>query len=528
MSFGTVLSRITGLLRLMAIAAALGVVETRVTDSYNYANITPNIIYELVLGGVLTSVFVPVFVELLHNKGRDEAWRVASAIINVSLVVLTVIATIGIIAAPWIAGFFEAEGETQRQIIAFLLRVFMPQIIFYGLAAITAGLLNAHGRFGPPMYTSVLNNLVVIAVFVAFHQTYPTIPDDLGQITTSQLWIIGAGTTAGVIVMSLTQASFLRGLGRYHLTLSIRHPSVRKLARLSIYVVGYVVANQIGYLIVLYLAKAQQGGYSAYTAAFTFFMLPHGLFAVSIMTALLPGMSEQATNERWDLFRNRLSTGIRTTALLIVPAAVGYLILGEQIVRLLLERGVMTSQSTELVAGVLTFFTLGLLPFSLFQLFLRAFYALQDTKTPFLINCGAVLLNVAVNIVMWRFLKVRGLAAGHAIAYVFGVALQARVLSRRIGGLDSRRVVASVSRVVVAAVGMGIVVWGTSTLMERSLDPDAFISQGVVLGISVVIGVVSFLALARMLGVEELSYARALLGRRFRKEADTEPRSPVR
>jgi putative peptidoglycan lipid II flippase len=322
--------------------------------------------------------------------------------------------------------------------------------------------------------------------------------------------------------------SFLRGLGRYHLTLSIRHPSVRKLARLSIYVVGYVIANQIGYLIVLYLAKSQQGGYSAYTAAFTFFMLPHGLFAVSIMTALLPGMSEQATNERWDLFRNRLSTGIRTTALLIVPAAVGYLVLGEQIVRLLLERGVMTSQSTELVAGVLLFFTLGLLPFSLFQLFLRAFYALQDTKTPFLINCGAVLLNIAVNIVMWRLLKVKGLAAGHAIAYVFGVTLQARVLSRRIGGIDGRRIVASVTRVVIAAIGMGIAVWGASTLMEGALEPDTFISQAVVLGISVVIGVVTFLALAHMLGVEELSYARSLLGRRFAKETDTEPRSPVR
>jgi putative peptidoglycan lipid II flippase len=528
MSFGTVLSRVTGLLRLMAIAAALGVVETRLTDSYNYANITPNIIYELVLGGVLTSVFVPVFVELMNKEGRDEAWRVASAIINVSLVVLTAIATIGIIAAPWIARFFEAAGETQREIIAFLLRLCIPQIIFYGLAAITAGLLNAHKRFGPPMYTSVLNNLLVIAVFVAFHNTYPTIPDDLREVSTTQLWIIGAGTTAGVIVMSLSQLSFLRGLGRYHLTLSIRHPSVRKLARLSIYVVGYVIANQIGYLIVLYLAKSQQGGYSAYTAAFTFFMLPHGLFAVSIMTALLPGMSEQATNERWDLFRNRLSTGIRTTALLIVPAAVGYLVLGEQIVRLLLERGVMTSQSTELVAGVLLFFTLGLLPFSLFQLFLRAFYALQDTKTPFLINCGAVLLNIAVNIVMWRLLKVKGLAAGHAIAYVFGVTLQARVLSRRIGGIDGRRIVASVTRVVIAAIGMGIAVWGASTLMEGALEPDTFISQAVVLGISVVIGVVTFLALAHMLGVEELSYARSLLGRRFAKETDTEPRSPVR
>jgi putative peptidoglycan lipid II flippase len=515
MSIGTVLSRVTGLLRLVAIAAALGVVENRLTDSYNFANITPNIIYELVLGGVLTSVFVPVFVELLEKEGREEAWRVASAIINVSLVVLTAIAAIGIIAAPWIARFFEAAGETQRQIITFFLRVFIPQIIFYGLAAITAGLLNANKRFGPPMYTPILSNLAVIAVFLAFHQLYPTIPDDLSKITTTQLWIIGGGTTAGVALMSLSQLPFLRGLGRYHRTFSVSHPSVRKLARLSIYVIGYVIANQIGYLIVLYLVKTQQGGYSAYIAAFTFFMLPHGLFAVSIITALLPGMSEHATHGQWDLFRNRLSTGIRTTALLIVPAAVGYMVLGERIVGFLLQRGVTTARSTEVVAGVLFFFTLGLLPFSLFQLFLRAFYALQDTKTPFLINCGAVVINIAVNVVMWQFLRVRGLAAGHAIAYVFGVSLQARVLSKRIGGLEGRRIVASVARIVGAAAAMGVLVWATSSVMGRLLGSQGFVAQATVLGISVLIGVLSYAAFAQFFGVEELSYARSLLGRRL-------------
>jgi putative peptidoglycan lipid II flippase len=513
MSFGTVLSRITGLLRLAAIAAALGVAESRLADSYNYANTTPNIIYELVLGGVLTSVFVPVFVELLEKEGRERAWDVASAIINLSLVVLVAITTIGILLAPWIADFFEAAGQAQRDVITFLLRLFIPQIIFYGLAAITAGLLNAHKRFGPPMYTPVLNNLAVIAVFVAFHQAYPTVIG-IDDATTTQLWIIGAGTTAGVALMAIAQIPFLRGLGRYRFTFSIRHPSVRKLARLSVFVIGYVVANQIGYLIVLYLARTQQGGYSAYVAAFTFFMLPHGLFAVSITTALLPSMSEDASNHRWDEFRDRLSTGVRTTALLIVPAAVGYLVLGEPIVRFLLQRGVMTAASVELVTGVLRFFVLGLLPFSLFQLFLRAFYALQDTKTPFLINCGAVVLNIAVNIPMFRLLQVQGLAAGHAIAYVFGVTVQAIVLSRRIGGLGGSRIAASVGRMVAAAAAMGALVWGLYAVIDAAVDPTSTLEQVLAIGLPLIVGVGSYLAFAHLFGVEELGYARALIARR--------------
>ena len=517
MSFGTVLSRVTGLLRLAAIAAALGVAESRLADSYNYANTTPNIIYELVLGGVLTSVFVPVFVELIEKEGRERAWYVASAVINVSVLLLVVITILGILAAPWIASFFEAEGRVQRDVIAFLLRLFIPQIIFYGLAAITAGLLNAHKRFGPPMYTPVLNNLAVIAVFVAFHQAYPT-TGGLDRVSNTQLWIIGAGTTAGVALMALAQLPFLRGLGRYRFTFSIRHPAVRKLARLSVFVVGYVVANQIGYLIVLYLAKTQQGGYSAYVAAFTFFMLPHGLFAVSIITALLPGMSAHASNARWDDFREQLSTGIRTTSLLILPAAVGYLVLGEQIVRFLLERGVMTNQSTELVAGVLRFFVLGLLPFSLFQLFLRAFYALQDTRTPFLINCGAVALNIAVNIPMFQLLQVEGLAAGHALAYLFGVTLQARVLSRRVGGLGGRRILFSVGRMVAAAAAMGALVWGMAAALEAVLEPAGTLEQVIALGLPVGVGVVSYLGFANLFGVEELSYARSLVTRRLARK----------
>jgi len=522
MSLGTVLSRITGVVRLAAITAALGIVESgRLTDTYNIGNTAPNIIYELVLGGILTSVFVPVFVELLETEGRERAWEVASAIINLCIVVLAAITMIGIVSAPLIARFYAvragAEGELQQDILTFLLRLFIPQVIFYGLYAVVSGLLNAHKRFGPAMYTPVLNNLIVIAVFIGFHQAYGAIEGGLAGVTTTQLWIIGAGTTGGVALQALILLPWLRGLGRYSLTLSLHHPSTRKLARLSIFVIGYVVANQIGYLIVQWLANGQTGGYTAYVSAFTFFMLPHGLFAVSVITALLPGMSEHAVKERWEDFRERLSVGMRATFLLVSPAAVGYFVLAEPIIRLLLQHGVVRSESVTLVAGVLKLFVLGLVPFSLFQLMLRAFYAMQDTRTPFWVNCGAVAVNTAVNVPMFHFLQVRGLAAGHALAYVFGTTLLARCLSRRIGGLDVRRVGSSAGRIALASAGMGLVVWLVLQGAVRVVDGGTLLGQSAVVGVPVVAGVAAYLGLAALLGVEELDFVRTLLRSRARR-----------
>lgn len=514
MSIGTVLSRITGLLRVVAIAAALGVAESKLPDTFNLANTAPNIIYELILGGVLTSVFVPVFVELIEKEGRERAWQVASAMINVCIVLLVAVTTLAVAAAPLIAKFYAARCSgcvgAQQEVLTFLLRLFFPQIVFYGIAAMTAGLLNANKRFGAPMYTPILNNLAVIAVFVGFHQAYEKVT--LASVTSTQLWIIGLGTTGGVVLMALTQLPFLRGLGRYRPTLSIRHPSVRKLLRLSVFVIGYVITNQIGYVTVQWLANDQQGAYSAYAYAFTFFLLPQGLFAVSIFTALLPGLSEHAVNERWDQFRERMSIGIRATFFLVLPAAIGYFVLGDAVVRVL-ERGVMTPRSTELVASVLRVFVIGLVPFSIFQLFLRAFYAMQDTKTPFLINCATTVVNIAINVPMFALIGVEGLALGHAVSYLFGTSLQGFVLARRTGGLDRKRVIDSGIRISAAGLLMGVVVWAVSVGIEEVVSPIGLGRQLLVLIAPVAVGAVAYLGLAHLLRVEEMRQVRSLVRR---------------
>ena len=517
MTLGTVFSRITGVARLAAIVAALGVAETRLTDTYNLANTFPTIVYELILGGVLTSVFVPVFVELLEKEGRERAWEVASGMINLALVVLSAVTIVGILAAPWIAKLYalRLEGDQvahQREALTFLLRLLLPQMVFFALTAITAGLLNAHKRFGAPMYTPILNNLAVIAVFLTFQQLYGKVT--LETVSSSQLLLIGLGTTAGVVLMTLAQLPFLRGLGRYRPVLQLRHPSFGKLWRLSIFVIGYVVVNQIGYFVVQLLANEQQGGYTAYVNAFIFFMLPHGLFAVSVITALLPGMSALAVDRDWAAFAGRLSTGARATVFLVLPAAIGYFVLGEPIVRLLVERGIVTERSTELIAGVLRVFVVGLVPFSLFQLLLRAFYAMQDTKTPFLVNCGAVALTTGLNVPLFHAYGVRGLAAGHACGYVAGAIAQERLLARRLGREAKTALLRGAGRTVAAAAAMGVVVWVAHRGIAAVTDVDTFVGTLAEVAVPVVAGGVAYLLFARAFGIPELEQVTSLVRRR--------------
>jgi putative peptidoglycan lipid II flippase len=511
MALGIGLSRLTGLLRIAAVATAIGVVEGRLADAYNIANAVPIVIYELMLGGIMTSVVVPVMVELI-DEDRRRAWRMANALMNLSVIVLTLVTVVGVAAAPWIARFYAsrmggAEGELHREVITLLLRLLIPQIIFFGLAGITAGLLNAHHRFAVPMYTPILNNAAVIIVFVAFYQAFGVADVDVG---TRQLAIIGLGTTSGVALMALAQLPFLREFGGYQAAVSIPWPLLKKITRLSAYIIGYVLISQIGYLFMQWLASAQQGGYSAFVVAYTFFLVPISLVGYSISTVLLPDMSSHATHERWVEFRERLSVGMRVDLFLLLPAAIGYLVLGQEILRVLLLNGVMTLQSVDLIWHVLAFMILGLPQAAIFSTFVRAFYAMQDARSPFLIVSAVVLLNAFLNVPLFAWMGVRGLALGQAIAFTAAIVVSGRRLSDRISGIDARRAVQSGLRSLLAAVGMGVVVWATLQPLERYLASGSPIgAMLLIIGLGV-LGVGVYLALAWALGVEEVTYLRRL------------------
>jgi len=525
MAVGTALSRLTGFLRVAAMAFALGVAESRLADAYNVANNLPNIVYELVLGGVLTSVLVPVFVEQLARRGREEAWRAARAVMTVTFVVLLGLMVVGMLAAPWIVRLYTLrvplESRAAVQSLAtFFLLFFIPQIVFYGIGAVATGLLNAHRRFAVPMFAPILNNLVAIAAFVTFALLPTPLPGDPSEanISIAQKLVLAIGTTAGVAAMTFALWPSLRRMGfRVRWVLEFRHEAVRKLLRLSAWVVGYVALNQIGLLVVIVLAGAEEGGYTAYQAAFIFFQLPYAIFSVSIMTALLPGLSEDWVRGDRAGFRADLARGVRTSAFVVIPAAAGYLVLATPIVRLLLEHGVAQPESTELVAGVLTFFALGLFSFSAFLLFLRAFYAMQDTRTPMFINLFAVAVNVGANLLLYPIMEVQGLALGHAIAYTFAAVTAAIVLRRRVGGLDGRAIAQGLTKVIVGATATAGAAWGVARLSETAFGVDSLAAQAVQVVGAVLAGLAVFIAAAIVLRMEEWTLVRRAFIARFRR-----------
>lgn len=511
MAVGTSLSRLTGFLRIAAMAFALGITETRLADSYNTANVTPNLIYELVLGGVLSSVLVPVFVEWMQTRGREASWDVARRLFTLAFVSLSAIAVVTIVAAPWIVRLYTIRGgpdqELTRELATFLLRWFMPQIVFYGLGAIATGLLNAHRRFAAPMFTPILNNLVVIGTFLLFAAMPGPAPGSGEVATGAQQLVLGVGTTLGVVAMTLALWPSLRATGfRFAWRPGWRDEAISRIVRLAGWVVVYVAANQAGYLVVILLALANQGDYAAYGYAFILFQLPHAIFTVSIVTALLPAMSSRWADGDTAGMRALLARGIRATGVILIPAALGYIAIGREIVRLLLEHGATEPRSGELVADVLALFAIGLFFFSAFQLLLRAFYAMQDTRTPALINIGSFLVNTAANLlfVLVFDLGVRGLALGHALSYVFSSGVALFVVARRLGGLRGERVGRSLGATLVAGALTALAAWGTVRLVEEWLGVASLGAQAIQVVGAIAVGLGVFLVVALIFRLEEV------------------------
>ncbi len=523
MSVGTALSRFTGFLRLTAMAYALGIAETRLADAYNIANITPNIIYELALGGILSSVFVPVFVEWLQSRGRDRAWDVARRVFTIAFVSLTTICVLGIVFAPWIirlytVGVPAAQRPIVEELSTFFLRWFMPQIVFYGIGAVATGLLNAHRRFAAPMFAPIVNNIIVIGTFLTFAAM--SHPGQTVLATRPQELVLAIGTTMGVVGMTVALWPALRLLGfRFRWRSGWRDEAVLKIAHLATWVVVYVVSNQVGYLVVLILAARVEGGYTAYAAAFMLFQLPHAIFVVSVFTALLPAMSSRWVDGDRAAFRDLLVQGIRWTAVIVVPGALAYIVLALPIVRLLLQHGVAGPKSTELVAGILVYFSIGLFSFSVFQLLLRAYYAMQDTRTPALVNIAAVGLNVVMDLVyvLGLNLGVKGLALGHATAYTFGAIALGFLIRRRLGSIEGRRIASGLVRTFVAAVLTAAVAWGTARVAGQWLDTETLTGQTLQVLLAVLAGMITFVIAALMLRIEEVDVVRRQLAARWHR-----------
>jgi putative peptidoglycan lipid II flippase len=459
MAVGTMASRVTGFLRTFVFVAALG--TSGVGNAYNVSNTLPNTVYYLMLGGIFTSVVVPLLVKAAkQDPDRGEAY--AQRIFTLGVVALfgvTVVATLA--AAPLVDIYATTIHGTEHHLMVIWAYFFIPQIFFYGMSSLIGAVLNTRGRFAAPMWTPVINNLIVIVVgglyvvTVGLNKTPATIPAGAVQL-------LGVGTTLGVVVQTIALFPSLRGAGfRWRFTLGFRPGEIGEMGRMAGWMLCYVATQQVGFLVVSNVAnaasnRAQGAGFSVYSYAWQLFQLPYAIIGYSVITALLPRMSEHAAGRRYSLVRDDFSTGIRLSSVIVVPAAIFLAVLGAPIGEFIFSYGSNGINGGTNIGVVFGLFSLGLVPYMITQLQLRVFYAFQDSRTAALVGVLIMAVGITGDLIALKTLPAADVVAGLAVAYgaanLIGAVTGWALLLRRVGSLDGWNVARSLTRMHLATV----------------------------------------------------------------------------
>jgi putative peptidoglycan lipid II flippase len=506
---GTALSRLTGLLRVVVLAYVLG--QTALTDAYKIGNETPNIVYELLIGGVLSATLVPLFTTFLHDED-DESTNV---VLTVSVIAIGLLTVLAVLAAPLVFRLYSLnvaagiDPKVFQSVGTALTRIFLLQILFYGLVALANSFLNSRRRFFAAAWSPIVANIVIIAALLALPKA-PAGQWELGDVlTNSRLRLmLGFGTTLGIAAMAVVLIPAMARTGfRFRPIFKFRHPAVAKLLRLSGWTLGFVLANQVALVVMRNLADPGSGGASAYYDAYIFFVLPHGLLAVSIATTFQPELALAVAGRDRDKFINSTSLGIRMTALLTIPAAVGMFVLRQSIVGALLEHRNFDAIDAARTSRALAGFALGLAGFSIFLFTLRGFYAHKDTRTPFVLSVIENGINIILAFVLVGRFGVLGLSLSFAIAYVVSAVISMWVLGNKVRGFSPGSVARSFVPMALAAIIMGEVVW----FVIRHVGGDVGAGAAIRLVVGVIVGTVVYVLLLLALRVPELEFLRRRL-----------------
>jgi putative peptidoglycan lipid II flippase len=460
MAVGTLASRLTGFLRTLFQVYVLGTLA--LSNVYNNANTLPNVVYNLALGGILTSVIVPLIVNARKREiDLGEAYNQRMfTLITGALLAITLVATA---AAAALVDIYKGHitGPNLHLMVIFAY-FFIPQIFFYGMSSLMSAVLNSRGSFAAPMWTPVINNVVVIAVLLMYLVTAGPGPalSKSPHVSGGDVLLLGVGTTLGIAAQTLALIPALRKVGfRWRPRWDFQRRETSEIGRMGGWMFCYIAATQVAFLVTTTVCNDAQpnSGYTAYTYAWQLFQLPYAVVGISVITALLPRMSAHASEGRFRLVRGDFSSGVRLGSVIVVPCSLILAALGPDLALVFLDHGRAGGIGrADYIGVVFAVFCLGLMPYMLFQLQLRVFYALHDSKTPALIGVVTMTLNILANLIALNVLPARdvvaGLGVGFGLANLLGTFLAWRILSRRLRGLDGLAISGALAKMHAAAI----------------------------------------------------------------------------
>jgi putative peptidoglycan lipid II flippase len=490
-----VLSRLLGLGREIFIGSQFG--TSRELDAYLAAFRIPDLIFQLIAGGALGSAFIPTFTGYLVEERSSEAWSLASSIVNLVLIILTLCAVLAALLSPWLVGHVVAPGFTpeQQQLTVRLMRVMLLSTIVFGVSGVAMSILNSYRHFLLPALAPAVYNLCIIggAAFLA---------PSLG------VFGLALGVVAGSLMhLGIQIPQLLRKGLCYRPVIDVSQPGVREVGRLMLPRVLGLAAVQINFLVNTFLASGLAGGsLAALNYAWMLMLLPQGVFAMGIATAAFPTFSDLAARGKRRELKETLSATLRLILYLAVPSTVALILLREPLINLLLQRGRFDPSSTATVAWALQFYALGLVAHSALEIVTRAFYSLHDTRTPVVVGVAAMGVNIILSLLLLAPLLHGGLALANSLATVGETAVLLIIIRRRLGGLQGRGLLWSATKTLVASLVMaaGLLVYARWTAGSHVL---------VQAGGAILVGGILFLLASLVLRSDELTVLRTSLKR---------------
>lgn len=530
MASGTLASRVLGFVRAALIAVVLGN-GTRPAEAFNLANTIPNSLYILLAGGVMNAVLVPQIVRAMdEDEDGGEAYtnRIMTAFLA-ALALLTVIVTV---AAPWIMTIYTAEGwrapemEPYWQNMVLLAYLCLPEVFFYGATVLVGQVLNSRQVYIPYMWAPIANNVISIGVFGLYLAVWGS--SDGQPFTTQQVLLLGLGSTVGIAAQFFMLLPFLRRAGfRYRPRWDLRGVGLGHTFRLAQWTLYFVLVNQLAIFVVNRLGSTavlggdgSGAGITAYQTASLIWIVPHSLITLSLATQMMTTSSRLAAEGDLAGVAEETSRTMRQAMTVIVPTAIGFLALAFPIAQLMFGNGA-GARDSGFIGRTLLVMALGLVPYSLHYLVIRAFYALEDTRTPFLVQSSIVAANIVLAMALvlpfdasgW---VAAGLGGAYALSYVVGLSLSLPLLRRRLPDFRFGPVAGLVGRLATATAPAALLAWlvvrFTSGYGQLALLGSVALAGGLAVG--------TFLLIARTLHIDEVDAVVAALTRRRGRGGD--------